>query len=165
MPALTTTMTYRLTSHGRVLGHSGAELSGLAPGSRGWHFIPEPDFRLAWPALAELQQATVAMQSAMPAEETLAAMREDERGEFVRNALITDTRATRFLEVMDAVEALGLELRDDSDAVVETRMLGVTELDLTPAQFREVLESIEPGSDPALSATPPFYLIVAGFQE
>lgn len=158
-------MIYHLTSHGRVLGRTGAELTGLAPGSRGWHFIPGAAFELARPALAELQQATAAMQNAMPAEETLAAMRDDERGDFVRNALITDTRATRFLEVMDSVEALGLELRDASDAVVDTRTLGVTELDLQPAQFREVLESIEPGSEPSLSATPPFYLLVAGFND
>jgi hypothetical protein len=155
-------MSYRLMSHGRSLGRTGAELPGLTADARGWHFIPGPEFDLARATLAELQQATHAMQSAMPAEETLAAMREDERGDFVRRALITDTRATRFLEVMDAVEHLALELRDETDAVVSTRTIGVTELDLTPAAFQELLESIDPASDRALSVTPPFYLLVAG---
>ena len=155
-------MPYRLMSHGRPLGRTGAELTGLAPGTRGWHFIPGAEFELARPVLAELQQATLAMQSAVPAEETLAAMREDERGEFVRRALITDTRATRFLEVMDAVEGLALELRDEADALVPTRTLGVTELEMGPAEFREVLLAIDPRSEPALSVTPPFYLLVAG---
>jgi hypothetical protein len=158
-------MSYSLMSHGRPLGRTGAELSGLAAGTRGWHFIPAPPFDAVRSTLAELQQATQAMQSAMPAEETLAAMAEDERGDFVRHALITDTRATRFLEVMDAVEALALELRDERDALMPARTIGVTELELGPAAFREVLVSIDPASDPALSESPPFYLLVAGFEE
>jgi ABC-type uncharacterized transport system permease subunit len=158
-------MSYRLVSHGRPLGRTGAELPGLAAGTRGWHFIPAPAFEAARSTLAELQQATEAMRSAIPAEETLAAIAEDERGDFVSRALITDTRATRFLEVMDAVEALALELRDETDAVVSTRTLGVTELELGPAKFRDVLETIDPESDRQLSATPPFYLLVAGFDE
>jgi hypothetical protein len=158
-------MSYRLMSHGRPLGRTGAELPGLAAGTRGWHFIPAPAFDAARSTLAELQQATEAMKSAIPAEEALAAMAEDERGDFVSRALITDTRATRFLEVMDAVEVLALELRDESDAVVSTRTLGVTELELSPAKFREVLETIDPRSDPELSAAPPFFLLVAGFEE
>jgi hypothetical protein len=157
-------MSYRLMSHGRPLGGTGAELPGLAAGTRGWHFIPAAAFEGARSTLAELQQATEAMKSAIPAEETLSAIAEDERGDFLSRALITDTRATRFLEVIDAVEALALELRDASDAVVSTRTLGVTELDLTPAQFREVLESIDPDSDPRLSERPPFFLLVAGFE-
>jgi hypothetical protein len=154
-------MAYRLMSHGRPLGRSGAELTGLESGTRGWHFVPDPGFEAVRPTLAALQQATMAMQGAMPAEETLAAMRESERGDFVRHALISDTRATRFLEVMDAVEALALELRDETDALVPTRTVGVTELDLTPEAFRELLEAIDPRSDPALSEAPPFYLLIA----
>lgn len=157
-------VSYRLMSHGRPLGRTGAELPGLVAGTRGWHFIPVPAFEAARSTLAELQQATEAMKSAIPAEETLAAMAEDERGDFVGRALITDTRATRFLEVMDAVEALALELRDETDSVVTTRTLGVTEVELSPERFREVLDAIDPSSEPALSATPPFYLLVAGFE-
>jgi hypothetical protein len=156
-------MPYRLMSHGRPLGRAGAELSGLAVGTRGWHFIPGPDFHLARAALAELQQATLAMQSAMPAEEKLAAMAEDDQGDFVRRALITDVRATRFLAAMDAVDELALELRDETDALVPTQTLAVTELDLSPAAFREVLAAIDPASDPGASAEPPFYLLVAAF--
>jgi hypothetical protein len=158
-------MSFRLMSHGRPLGRTGAELPGLAAGTRGWHFIPAPEFDAARATLAELQQATEAMKSAIPPEETLAAMADDERGDFVGRALITDTRATRFLEVMDAVEALGLELRDETDGVVSTRTLGVTELELSPAKFRELLETIDADSDPTLSETPPFYLLVAGFEQ
>jgi len=156
-------MPYHLMSHGRPIGRAGAELSGLAVGTRGWHFIPGPDFHLARSALAELQQATQAMQGAMPAEEQLSAMAADDQGDFVRRALITDVRASRFLAAMDAVEELALELRDETDALLPTQTLAVTELDLSPAAFREVLTAIDPASDPASSAKPPFYLLVAAF--
>lgn len=155
-------MQYTLTSEGTVLGRTGAELTGLLPGTRGWHFLPAPAFDAVRPTLLDLQQATLGLQELMPSDETLAALRETERESFIRNAIMSDPGALRFLELMDAVEALHLELRDDDGGVLPTRTLGVTELELSPKAFREVLESIDPGADPRLSATPPFYLLVAG---
>lgn len=155
-------MTFTLTSHGTTLGHTGAELTGLLPNTRGWHFRPAAGFERVSALLLAVQEATLGLQELMPTPETLAAIRDDERALFVRNALMSDPRAPRFLELMDEVEALALELHDDTGALFPTRTLGVTELELSPKAFREVLESIDPAADPALSEVPPFYLLVAG---
>jgi hypothetical protein len=155
-------MTYTLTSHGETLGRTGAELAGLVTGARGWHFIPAPGFDAHRSLLLELQEVTMGLEELMPTPETLAAVREEERDLFVRKALLSDPRAPRFLELMDAMERLELRLHDDTGAVVPTRTLGVTQLELGPREFGELLRSLDPGSDPALSAAPPFYLLVAG---
>ena len=155
-------MPYALTSGGTVLGHTGAELGGLLPDTRGWHFLPSPAFEAVRPTLLEVQRATVSLQELMPTPETLAMMREEERPAFVRHAILSDPGAPRFLELMDLLDDLALELRDEHGVALPTRTLGVTELELTPEAFREVLVAIDPASDPALTARPPFYLLVAG---
>ena len=105
----------------------------------------------------------VALEEVMPTNDTLATMREDERAAFVRHAIEGEPGAERLLTSAGLIDALALELHDDTGAVLETRTLGVTELALEPAAFREVLAALEPGADPALSDTPPFFLLVAGF--
>jgi hypothetical protein len=155
-------MTYTLSTHGTVLGRTGAELAGLASGARGWHFIPAPAFDAHRALLLELQETTMGLEELMPTAETLAAVREEERETFVRHALMSDPRAPRFLELMDAVEALGLALHDEEGTPLPARTIGVTQLELGPREFGELLRSLDPDSDPALSATPPFYLLVAG---
>ena len=155
-------MRYTLISHGSTLGHTGTELRGLPSDSRGWHFIATPAFEAVRPTLMELQQASLGLQELMPSSETLAGIRGDERHAFVRNALLSDPHADRFLALMDEVEALALELRDEGGVALSTRTVGVTELELTPKAFREMLETLDPTADPALSEVPPFYLVVAG---
>lgn len=151
-----------LTSRGETLGHTGAELGGLLPGTRGWHFLPAPAFDAVRPTLAAVQEATSGLQEVMPTDATLATMREEERAAFVRTAIMSDPGAARFLELMDELDALALELRDARGVVVPTRTLGVTELALTPEAFRQMLATIDPSSDAKLAARPPFYLLVAG---
>lgn len=158
-------MRYTLTSQGTPLGHTGAELDGLVPGTRGWHFRPTEAFERVRPTLLAVQRATVSLQELMPSAETLEEMREEERPAFVRHALMSDPSAGRFLALMDELEAMALELRDEAGRPVPTRTLGVTELELTPEAFREVLVALDPASDPALAARPPFYLLVAGIRE
>lgn len=153
---------YTLTSSGTALGSTGAELSGLLPGTRSWHFLPLPAFERVRPTLQAVQRATLGLQELMPSEESLAEMREEERPAFVRNAIMSDPGAARFLELMDELEALGLALHDDTGAQLPTRTVGVTELELTPAAFREVLLAADAASDPGHWARPPFYLLVAG---
>ena len=155
-------MTWSLVSHGETLGRTGAELPGLQPNVRGWHFRPAPAFARVSALLLDVQEATSGLEELMPSPETLASVREDERAAFVRNAMLSDPRAPRFLELMDDVEALALELRDDAGATLPTRTIGVTVLELSPKAFREVLVAIDPAADPALSEVPPFYLLVAG---
>ena len=155
-------MRYTLMSHDEVLGYTGAELTGLLEETRGWHFLPAPAFERVGPILLELQHATDGLQELAPDPASLAQMREEERPAFVRNAIMSDPGAARFLELMDIVEELALELRDEEGAVYPTRTLGVTELALSPEAFRDVLAAIDPDADPALSARPPFYLVVAG---
>lgn len=153
---------YTLRSDGTALGSTGAELSGLLPGTRGWHFLPLPAFEAVRPTLQAVQRATLGLQELMPSAESLAEMRENERPAFVRNAIMSDPGAARFLELMDELEALALALHDQDGAHLPTRTLGVTELELTPAAFREVLLAADAASDPVHWAHPPFYLLVAG---
>lgn len=155
-------MPWTLTSQGTVLGHTGAELPGVAPSARAWHFLPAPAFEPVRPLLLDVQRATMDLQELMPSDEALASIREEERGVFIHHALMSDPRAGRFLELMDAMEAMGLTLRDEGGAALPARTLGVTELELSPEAFRDVLLSIDASADPALSAVPPFYLLVAG---
>jgi hypothetical protein len=157
-------MRYTLTSHGTLLGHTGAELTGPTPGTpmRSWHFLPAAGFPAAGEVLLELQRASRSMAELMPSAETLATIREEERSAFVRHAMMSDPGAPRFLELMDTVEAMALQLRDDAGVLMPAQTLGVTELEFSPEAFRSVLEEIDPSSDPALSAVPPFYLLVAG---
>jgi hypothetical protein len=155
-------MAFTLMSNATPLGRTGIELTGLQPGARAWHFQPAPAFETVSPLLMALQEATLGLQELMPTTETLATVREAEREAFVRNAIMSDPGAARFLELMDDVEALGLELHDERGALVPTLTLGVTELELTPDAFRELLHTVDPNADARLSATPPFYLLVAG---
>jgi hypothetical protein len=156
---------YTLSTHATVLGHTGAELTGLLENTRGWHFMPASDFESVRPVLLALQHATQGLQELMPTEETLATLREPERATFSRNAIMSDPRSARFLELMDEVDALALVLRDEENdgAPLPARTIGITELELSPEAFRQVLLAIDPASDQMLSAAPPFYLLVAGF--
>ncbi|MDB4880616.1 MAG: hypothetical protein JWL60_2062 [Gemmatimonadetes bacterium] len=74
----------------------------------------------------------------------------------------TELSAARVLASMDQLDAMALRLHDDAGVELPTRTVGVTEPELTPSAFREVLLAAGAGSDPSLSAQPPFYLLVAG---
>jgi hypothetical protein len=68
----------------------------------------------------------------------------------------------RFLELSEQLDALELVLRDTSGAPVPTKTIGVTELAIPAAAFREMLSTIDPDADLSMAAAPPFHLLVVG---
>jgi hypothetical protein len=155
-------MHYTLMSHGRALGQTGVELPPPAPGTRSWHFIPAPAFADARILFAALPAAIEDSQEVIPTEGELEAIPEEEREERMRELFRTDPRMTRFLELSERLEAMGLMLLDDSGAPLATRTIGVTELEIPAASFREVLASLDPGAGTTAQLEPPFYLLVVG---
>jgi hypothetical protein len=157
-------MTYTLTSHGRPLGRTGLELPPPSAGMRSWQFIPAPAFAEAEPLFAALPVAIEDSQEAIPTQGELEAFPEEERTERMREILLADPRMARFIELSERLEALDLALLDASGGPLEVKAIGVTELEIAPEAFREVLTSVDPGADLSAARTPPFYLLVAGME-
>jgi hypothetical protein len=155
-------MSYTLMSHGRPLGHTGVELPPPAPRTRSWQFIPAAAFTEARELFAALPAAIEDSQEAIPTQGELEAIPEDEREERVRELLRADSRMGRFIELSERLEAMALELVDAEGVRLEAGTIGVTELAIAAAAFREVLTSVDATADLTAAAAPPFYLLVAG---
>ena len=155
-------MRYTLMSLGRALGSTGAELPPPGAGVRSWHFIPAAAFAETQPLFAALPEAIEDSQEAIPTQGELEAIPEAERQERMRALLLADPRMARFIELSEQLDALDLELIDADGRTLETRTIGVTELDIPAAGFRDVLASVDASTDHSAATTPPFYLLVAG---
>jgi hypothetical protein len=145
-----------------MLGTTGLELPAPAPGMRCWQFLPAPAFAQAAPVFAALPAAIEESQEVLPTASELEAIPEEERSEHMRQILLADPRMARFLELSEQLDAMRLVLRDASGAPVPTKTIGVTELTIPAAAFREVLSTIDPDADLSMAVTPPFHLLVAG---
>lgn len=155
-------MRHTLMSRGKVLGHTGTELPPPAPGTRSWHFIPAPAFADAQPVFAALPKAIEDSQEVLPTQGELDAIPEAERTERMRELLLADPRMARFLELSAQLEQLELTLLDADGTPLPTRTIGVTELGIPAAAFRDVLTSVDESADLTHAQAPPFYLLVAG---
>jgi hypothetical protein len=155
-------MPYTLVSHGRTLGSTGVELPPPAPGMRSWQFIPAAAFAETQPLFAALPAAIEDSQEAIPTQGELEAIPEAERHERMRELLLADPRMSRFMELSEQLEALELALLDADGGRLATQTIGVTELEIPPDAFRDVLVSVDESADLSTALTPPFYLVVAG---
>jgi hypothetical protein len=155
-------MAYSLMSLGRLLGRTGVELPPPGPGLRSWQFIPAPAFAESRALFAALPAAIEDSQEVIPTQGELEAIPEHEREERVRTLMLADPRMARFIELSAQLEALELVLVDDGGRTLPTRALGVTELDIAPEAFRDVLTSVDASADLGTADEPPFYLVVAG---
>ncbi len=155
-------MTFTLRSHGRALGHTGAELPPPAPGMRSWHFLPEPSFADVRPLFAALPAAIEQSEEVIPTQGELATIPEEEREQRMRELFLSDPRMQRFIELSGQLEALALELQGSDGRALGTRTIGVTELDLPAAAFGQLLQAVDPRNALQQEATPPFFLLVAG---
>jgi hypothetical protein len=129
---------------------------------RSWHFIPAPAFEGARTLFAALPAAIEDSQEAIPTQGELDAIPEAERVERVRALLHSDPRMARFVELSEQLDAMELVLLDASGDRLDTKTIGVTELEITADAFREVLSSVDPGAAASAAGEPPFYLLVAG---
>ncbi len=155
-------MTFTLRSHGRALGHTGAELPPPAPGMRSWHFHPDPSFAEVRPLFAALPKAIEESEEVIPTQGELAAIPEEEREQRMREMFLSDPRMRHFIELSGQLEALALELQGTDGRTLDTRTIGVTELDLPAAAFGQLLEAVNPRYAMESGASPPFFLLVAG---
>jgi hypothetical protein len=154
-------MSYTLESHGRTLGRTGAELPPPTPDTRSWHFIPAPAFAEARALFAALPAAIEDSEEAIPTQGELEAIPREEQEAHMRALLRSDPRMARFIELSEQLEAMALTLKDAHGERLDTATIGVTELTITPAEFREVLATVDPGADLSEVAAP-IYLLVAG---
>ena len=155
-------MRYTLRSGAHALGYTGLELPPPAPNMRSWHFIPLPAFADVAPIFAALPAAIAESEDVIPTQGELEEIPEEERAERMRELMLGDPRMARFLALTEQLDQLELALLDDADLALTTRTLGVTELDIPAAAFREVLTSIDASADLSAAREPPFYLLVAG---
>ncbi len=155
-------MHYTLMSRGRALGRTGVELPPPAPGMRSWQFLPAPAFADARPLFAALPAAIEDSQEVIPTQGELEAIPEDERESRMRELFLADPRMARFVELSERLDALELVLVDVAGARLDTKTIGVTELEIGVDAFREVLTSVDRTADLSTAEAPPFYLLVAG---
>ena len=155
-------MTFTLISEGRALGRTGIELPPPAPHTRSWQFIPAASFADVRPLFAALPAAIEDSQEAIPTHGELQAIPESEREAHMRDLLRSDPRMARFIELSEQLEALGLQLVDGDGRRLDATTIGVTELDIPAAAFRDVLTSVDASADLTAAQAPPFYLLVAG---
>jgi hypothetical protein len=155
-------MSFTLMSAGRALGRTGVELPAPAPSTRSWQFIPSAAFADVRPLFAALPAAIEDGQEAIPTQGELDAIAESEREAHMRGLLRTDPRMARFIELSEQLDSLALELLDAQGRPLETATIGVTELDIPAAAFRDVLTSVDADADLSAAQSPPFYLLVAG---
>jgi hypothetical protein len=155
-------MRYTLRSHDRPLGHTGVELPPPAPNMRSWQFIPLETFSDIAPIFAALPASIAESEDVIPTQGELEEIPEEERAERMRELMLGDPRMARFLALTEQLDRLELTLIDSSDVPLTTRTLGVTELEIPAAAFREVLTTIDASADLSAAREPPFYLLVAG---
>lgn len=155
-------MSFTLMSHGRALGRTGVELPPPAPRTRSWQFIPSAAFAEVRPLFAALPAAIEDSQEAIPTQGELEAIPAAEREDHMRALLRTDPRMARFIELSEQLEALELVLLDAAGQRLGTTTIGVTELEIAAATFRDVLTSVDASADLCAAQSPPFYLLVAG---
>jgi len=129
---------------------------------RSWHFVPAEAFADARPLFAALPAAIEDSEEAVPTHGELVAIPEAAREEHMRELLLADPRMARFIELSGQLEALDLALLDADGVRLGTQRIGVTELAIPAAAFRDVLVSVDPAADLSVAADPPFYLLVAG---
>ena len=154
-------MSYTLMSLGRVLGRTGVELPAPAPAMRSWQFVPAADFAKTRALFAALPAAIEDSQEAIPTQGELEEIPEAEREAWMRELLRADARMARFIELSEELDALALVLLDEHGSRVDASTIGVTELEIAPDAFRDVLVTVDPGADLSNAQSPPFYLLVA----
>lgn len=145
---------------GRSLGQTGVELPPPAPGTRSWQFLPTAEFASARRLFAALPRAIEESQEAIPTAGELEQFPEAEREQRMREIVRTDARMMHFMALSDQLDALELVLLDAQGVRLEAPNIGVTELEIAPDDFRDVLSSIDADADLSAALTPPIFLLV-----
>jgi hypothetical protein len=159
------TMHYTLTSHGKVLGHTGAALpaDGLPAGARLWHLLPSPAFELAEPIIAELTAAPAIalVEDVIPTQDAYLHPASSEQEAQMERLMDEAARLHHFRLVLERYEGLDLELRDGSGRRVDTTSLTVAKQLVSADALRAYVEVVDPPAAGEVDTTAPCYLVMA----
>jgi hypothetical protein len=159
------TVHYALTSHGKVLGHTGAALppDELPVGASVWHLVPTGAFDLVEPIIAELTAppALALVDEVIPTQDAYLHPSRREHEAQMERLMHEAARIHHFRLVLERYEALDLELRDAAGRRVETTTLIVTKLIVSPDVLRACIEAVDPPEAHGRSAAEPCYLLMA----
>ena len=122
--------------------------------------MPTAEFAPAQQLFAALPLAIEESQEAIPTVGELEQFPAAEREERMREIVRTDPRMMRFIVLSDQLDALELVLLDAQGVRLEAPNIGVTELEIAPDDFCDVLSSMDADADLSAALTPPIFLLV-----
>jgi hypothetical protein len=156
---------YALMSHGKVLGHTGAEFppDELPTGASLWHFVPTPAFDLVEPIIAELTAppALALVDEVIPTQDAYLHPSRREHEAQMERLMHEAARIHHFRLVLERYEALDLELRDGAGRRVETASLIVTKQIVPPDVLLTYIEAVDPHEARWVDTSGPSYLLMA----
>lgn len=159
------TVHYALTSHGKVLGHTGAAFppDELPAGASVWHFVPSGAFDRVEPIIAELTAppALTLVDEVIPTQDDYLHPSRREHEAQMERLMHEAARIHHFRLVLERYEALDLELRDATGRRVETATLIVTKQMVSPELLRAYIEAVDPREAHWVRAAEPCYLLMA----
>jgi hypothetical protein len=155
---------YTLTSHGTVLGHTGAAFPAdeLPPGACLWHLIPTRAFDVVEPIVAELTAppALSLVEDVIPTRDDYLHPGWGEQQAQIDRLMDEAARVHHFRLVLERYEGLGLELHDASGARVAVSPMIAKQI--VPAEtVRAFAESVDPGEARWIDEGEPCYLVMA----
>lgn len=159
------TMHYTLTSHGKVLGHTGAAFPAdeLPAGTSAWHLVPSEAFEFVEPIIAELSAppALRLVEDVIPTQDAYLHPAWNEHEAQMERLLDEAARIHHFRLVLERYEALDLQLRDGSGRRVATTTLVVTKQMVPADALRAYVEAVDPDEAGWVDIDEPCYLLMA----
>ncbi|HEX7978771.1 MAG TPA: hypothetical protein VF461_09235 [Gemmatimonadaceae bacterium] len=155
---------YTLTSHGTVLGHTGAAFPAgeLPPGAHLWHLIPTRAFALIEPIIAELTAppALTLVEDVIPTRDDYLHPGWSEQQAQMDRLMDEAARVHHFRLVLERYEALRLELHDGAGRRVAVAPMIMKQM--VPAEsVRAFAEAVDPDEAQWIDADEPCYLVMA----
>jgi len=155
---------YTLTSHGTVLGQTGAAFPAdeLPAGSCLWHLIPTRAFDLVEPIIAELSAppALSLVEDVIPTRDDYLHPGWSEQQVQMDRLMDEAASVHHFRLVLERYEALELELRDCAGRLVATAPMIVKQM--VPAEsVRAFAEAVDPEEAHWIDTTEPCFLVMA----
>ena len=155
---------YTLTSHGTVLGHTGAAFPAdeLPPGAYLWHLIPTRAFDLVEPIIAELTAppALSLVEEVIPTRDDYLHPAWCEQQAQMERLVDEAARVHHFRLVLERYEGLGLTLHDASGRRVAVSPMIVKQIVPTET-VRAFAESVDPEEARWIDEGEPCYLVMA----
>jgi hypothetical protein len=159
---------YTLTSHGTVLGHTGAAFPAdeLPPGSCLWHLIPSRAFDLVEPIIAELTAppALSLVEDVIPTRDDYLHPGWNEQQAQMERLMDEAARVHHFRLVLERYENLGLELHDDTGRRVAVSPMIVKQI--VPAEtVRAFAQAVVGDEAQWIDDGEPCYLVMAHLED